>query len=144
MRTRTLATVAIAAWSKTALAAPALLADTNAVAETPPNPSTLPPSCAGTPGGTLVQSGTDPAMIWTTTWAKGDSASCAPATLTLQASADGGHWKTLASAHTMGSTGNSFAYVQHSCLPGSWSYRTTYLTDDRSFKGTSATQQFKC
>ena len=143
MRTRTLAAVAIAAWSKTALAAPALVAEPNAVAETSSNPSSSTSDCAGLPSG-MMQSGTNPSMVWATAWAKGSYASCAPATLSLQASVDGARWKALASAHTSGDPSNPFAYVQRSCVPGTWSYRTTYVMDDRSFKTTSPAQRFTC
>ena len=123
MRTRTLATIAIAAWSKTAVGAPAVLADTHAVAaDTAPNPSASPSDCQGLPPG-VSQGGTNPSMIWSFAWAKSRSFQCAPAALSLQASANGGPWKTLASAHTTGARENMSAYVQHSCLPGSWSYR---------------------
>lgn len=64
-----------------------------------------------------------------------------PGTLSLQASVDGSHWKTLAQTHTPDMT------VSHACLEGVWSYRGFYVADDGSFKGGTddvEPRQFSC
>lgn len=52
-----------------------------------------------------------------------------PGTLSLQASVDGSHWKTLTQTHTPDTN------ASHACLEGVWWYRGFYVADDGSFKG---------
>ena len=58
---------------------------------------------------------------------------CSPGTVSLQASLDHTHWKTIASAHTTRELGG--ATVTHDCLPGTWWYQGQYSTDDLTYKG---------
>ncbi len=69
---------------------------------------------------------------------------CASGTLSVQASADHSHWKTIAERHQDSWSGQS---VTGQCLSGTWWYQGYYVTDDGSFKGgtdSAAPTQFKC
>jgi hypothetical protein len=61
--------------------------------------------------------------------------------VTLEASKDQTHWKTLDTAHASlrdpDSGGAGYAGVSADCLHGTWWYRGYFVTDDGSFKGGS-------
>ena len=74
----------------------------------------------------------------TFSFSKGGSAGVAsscelPGTLSLQASVDHSHWKTLAQTH--GSVWSFGAPVTAQCRSGTWWYQGYFVADDGSFKG---------
>jgi hypothetical protein len=67
-----------------------------------------------------------------------------PGTLSLQASGDHSHWKTLAQTHQ---SSWSKSYVDHQCLSGTSWYQSYFVADDGSFKGgtdSAYPTQFTC
>jgi len=67
-----------------------------------------------------------------------------PGTLSLQASGDHTHWKTLAQTHQ---SSWSFDFVAHECLSGTSWYQGYFVADDGSFKGgtdSAFPTQFTC
>jgi hypothetical protein len=56
-----------------------------------------------------------------------------PGTLSLQASVDHSHWKTLNQTHQSSWTKDS--PLAHQCLAGAWSYQGYFVADDGSFAG---------
>jgi hypothetical protein len=67
-----------------------------------------------------------------------------PGTLSLQASGDHSHWKTLAQTHQ---SSWSFDSVGHECLSGTSWYQGYFVADDGSFKGgtdSAFPTQFTC
>ena len=142
MKLRVLAAAAVAAWSKTAAATTA----------------TVLPGVLDQPAGASVSSSASAATARTDVFFNGPrdsglvppvdvsvrfkgASGCFPGTLSLQASMDQTHWKTLASQHTE----MNDVSVDHTCLSGTWSYRGFYVTDDHAFKGTITPQeQFTC
>ena len=146
MRTRILATVAVATWSKTALAPAAhgaAVAPTAATTGTSADATTPPSTCPSGPvyvGAPVQLSGTT-VTSQAVTHFKGD-AICGPGTLTLRASRDQQQWKTLSSAHTSEELGG--ATLQSACGSGTWWYEARYVSDDLSFKGSSTAVSFTC
>jgi hypothetical protein len=81
--------------------------------------------------------------------------SCKPGTLSLQASVDHSHWKTLSQRHESSwGLENADLYgpvwgpaAIHPCLSGTWWYQGYYAADDGSYKGgtdSAYPTQFTC
>jgi hypothetical protein len=149
MRHRDLAAIAVAA----------TVAATPAVATVMEDLATAPPAAADTsPAGYVQvgqncrldsperQNGPDPGPDFVRTEMSLTSLEgCAvPGTLSLQASGDRSHWKTLAQIHR---TDWLFTGVSHQCLSGTSWYQGYFVADDGSFKGgtdSAFPTQFKC
>jgi hypothetical protein len=138
MRLRVLTAAVVAAWSKTAAATTAAVLP--GVVEQPATASVSRSTSATTSctdpewfGPDLTISGS-PSVTF-----KSSSGGCFPGTLSLQASLDQSHWKTLTSRHE---TATDDEAVSHPCLSGTWWYQGQYATDDGTFKGTSPQAQF--
>jgi len=143
MRVRALAAAAVAAWSKTAVATTAAVLP--GVLEQPAGASVRSSVSDATscPGPAWVDPGkTGSPALNVEVGYKSISNNCIPGTLSMQASSDGTHWKTLASEHE--TTATFLTFVDHACLPGPWDYRGFYVTDDHTFKGTSPVSHFTC
>ena len=70
-----------------------------------------------------------------------------PGTLSLQASGDHTHWKTLAQTHESYWSKFTPSSVDHQCLSGTSWYQGYFVADDGSFKGGTdsvAPTQFTC
>jgi len=146
-----LAGVVVATWPKTAALAPGVVAASTTGSgnrvEIPENarrppvvapPSTPAPDC--TPGENVAGpalSGTDVVALTAapTGW---KSAHCQSGTLSLSATADGQHWKTLDSRRVEANTAG-FVGVRHPCLEGAWTYEAKFVSDDSSYKSTHST-----
>jgi len=158
MKLRVLAAAAVAAWSKTAAATTATVLpgvlDQPAEASVSSSASAA-TSCGGpewsgppgVPNPGFIKSAGDRLVSNSATGiplAVGYtqiSVDCVPGTLSLQASVDQTHWKTLTSQHE---TTTAPAGVGGTCLPGTWSYQGFYATDDATFKGASPQKQLSC
>jgi len=142
MRFRVLAAAAVAAWSKTAAATTATVLPGVLDQTAEASVSSSAPAATTCTGFTVLgpNLGGTPQQVSVTTFKGSAPAACVPGTASLQASIDQTQWKTLDSQHTSG-----WILVSHTCLPGTWSYRGFYVTDDHAFKGTITPQeQFTC
>jgi hypothetical protein len=139
MRLRVLTAAVVAAWSKTAAATTATVLP--GVVEQPATASVTSSTSAVTTCGTFNWVGPDLANGSVNVTFKSDDPNCL-GTLSLQASVDQSHWKTLASQHAGYYTGG--AAVSYTCLSGTWWYQGQFVSDDHTFKSTSPQAQFTC
>ena len=151
MRARALAGIAVAAWSKTAMVASAATPASaspehhTSVTTTVPAPPPVTPTC---PGGPIISAPTA-SGIGSFTTITGSSttfkSTCPAATLSLDATFDNAHWKTIDSVHMAANTAPAVqsGTVSHGCLPGSWTYRVLATADDGSYKS-SQRATFAC
>jgi hypothetical protein len=140
MKLRVLAAAAVAAWSKTAAATTASVLP--GVLEQPAEASVSSSTAAATSCTDFSWAGPSIALNGDVDVAfKSNSTGCFPGTLSLQASVDQTHWKTLTSLHeTNMIPGGQFIFSPP--LSGTWWYEGKYVTDDGTFKGTSSQVQF--
>jgi hypothetical protein len=141
MKVRVLAAAAVAVWSKTAAATTAAVLPgmVKPVSASVGNTASAAWASAGTEASAATSCGFWDDMVYPPPGTvevafKSRGTGCVPGTLSLQASSDGTHWKTIASEHE---TTTELAYVSHACLQGAWLYQGQYTTDDQSFKSTS-------
>jgi hypothetical protein len=139
-RRRLLAAAAVAGWSKTAAVAPWVLAQPAAAQTGTASPAA---TCAApTQTADLVDvSKTATPYVDFDVSSVGPLTSC-PGTLFLEASPSAqGPWHVLGSQHTQISPATSFKHadVMSPCSDPFWFYRSVFVSDDHSFKGTGTT-----
>jgi hypothetical protein len=71
--------------------------------------------------------------VTTMAWPVRPYKDCPSGTLSLQATSDGSHWKSLGSKHIDVSVPSTLTIVSDACLVGTWTYQSSYVADDGTY-----------